>query len=854
LNGFKRVAETDKDRDSLASLSEYLHDLRVVRQELKKRHANPTAGEAVRQSFLIFSAAIRRAEIIEENLSDLLNSFVDEEPDVGGNTNKWADEQAKRTEESGKNVGSEFREPEKEIEVEEITFDRKGLERLCASKKEQKRLDDILAKPPQQSEVATAGAGEPTVVVQNSQGQLQPIIVQIPAQPKPSKSYNFWFVGDSMLRALPVFSGEVDEFPAWIAAARKYAAIKEFTPATRLNNLKNKLSGKPAQLIRSISALDSNAILSLFTVLEEEYGDEICIIQATKKKLRDLPSPRMKYEDMRNFNLALRDGISCLKSQKVAIEHERQLLYDMVSKLKASWTQSFFERYTKSANLNHLQVWLAYKIPAMRQTELASQKDEKKTEKAKPANPSAKSSKSFATTEVSSGKTRKAFFCDCCEKEGHTTDYCSEFKAMNVGQRVKLCQRKRLHFRCLTRHKSDDCPIPANKQHCPIDAACTYLHHPMLHGKIYQKTENKNRSGAGSSSSTQKSSGESDAKKTTGEAQKLPGTHAFLPAISKGCSLRLFRAYVRPMGFTGKGKKTTIMADQGSSRSLVDEHFIRSFGLALRMYFSDSSTIHGSAQKLSADVPLEISRDGIEWFPVPAAKTMRNLRLPGPELRWKDFVRANPEFAAVETDNVSFGEVCMLLGAELENELLPLEEEGSRIVKDGVLAIKSRLGWTIGGQLDSIIHQNFCYTVLPEVEERRETQNQILAELRRFNDLEALGIEPAKTRLSRGEVEDQLELDRTTFWKDGRITTRMLWKGEFVSVPPSEKTARQRLIWLQQRLNKMGIFEKYAQTIQTDREKGYVRKLSLEESKELRQGIHWFLPHFVIFHPDKPDR
>jgi hypothetical protein len=186
--------------------------------------------------------------------------------------------------------------------------------------------------------------------------------------------------------------------------------------------------------------------------------------------------------------------------------------------------------------------------------------------------------------------------------------------------------------------------------------------------------------------------------------------------------------------------------------------------------------------------------------------------------------------------------------------LLPLEEDGCRIFKDGVLAIKSRLGWTLGGQLDTLVHQDFCYTVLPEVHHQQDVQAQVLAELRRFNDLEAIGIEPAKTRLSRGEVEDQMELDKTTFWKDGRVTTRMLWKGEFISVPPSEVTARKRLTWLQGKLKKMGMFEKYAKTISSDLEKGYIRKLSPEESKELRQGIHWFLPHFVVCHPDKPDR
>jgi hypothetical protein len=35
---------------------------------------------------------------------------------------------------------------------------------------------------------------------------------------------------------------------------------------------------------------------------------------------------------------------------------------------------------------------------------------------------------------------------------------------------------------------------------------------------------------------------------------------------------------------------------------------------------------------------------------------------------------------------------------------------------------------------------------------------------------------------------------------------------------------------------------------------GYVKKLSKEEANQLRGRHHWFLPHFIVFHPDKPDR
>jgi hypothetical protein len=285
----------------------------------------------------------------------------------------------------------------------------------------------------------------------------------------------------------------------------------------------------------------------------------------------------------------------------------------------------------------------------------------------------------------------------------------------------------------------------------------------------------------------------------------------------------------------------------------VDEEFLCSFGVVLHLKQDGTFCLHGDKKAPAAELDIEVSRDGITWFSVENAKSYRNLRMPDTELRWKDFVLANPEFKGVEADNVNFSEVRILLGAELEEQLLPIEEPGSRISSKGVLAYKTSLGWTIGGKLDSIIGNDKCF-LTTDILDRSEALQQIAAELRRFNDIEAIGVEPRKVRLARAELKDQADLDRNTSWENGRITTRMLWKGEFAKVPPSEATARQRLTWLHKRLTKGDILAKYRDTIISDLKKGYVKKLSQEEAQKLRSGICWFLPHFVVFHPDKPDR
>jgi hypothetical protein len=119
----------------------------------------------------------------------------------------------------------------------------------------------------------------------------------------------------------------------------------------------------------------------------------------------------------------------------------------------------------------------------------------------------------------------------------------------------------------------------------------------------------------------------------------------------------------------------------------------------------------------------------------------------------------------------------------------------------------------------------------------------IAVELRRLNNIDALGIKPKKTEVSQKEEREQAALNRTTFWKDGRITVQMLWKGEFAYVPPSEVAARKQLQLLRKKLSKAtpAVRSEYAKAISHNVNKGYVKKLSKEEADQLRQLFHWFL-------------
>ncbi len=519
---------------------------------------------------------------------------------------------------------------------------------------------------------------------------------------------------------------------------------------------------------------------------------------------------------------------------------------------------------------------------------------------------------------------REGWFCLSCEKKGHTMPYCAVYKAMAPTDRLRTAIDTKVCFSCLTRHgRKEFCPAAKKRSDgstipikCSVDDTCRMRHHFSLHGAKWP--EDRQRKGNGTRRrSTGKETTKADeetksvAAGSTASYSVLPNSSAHPPHPTRlgrysrklmeegkalaarpphhtqdkpasqdrqepkkayatinvrGETLRLIRLMFRPAGDVFcKPRKTVALVDPGSTLCFVDEGEMLAFRKELLLKPAVTvSTMHGTRTAPSAEVDLEISRDGGRtWRLVPGVDTCRNLRLTGPKLPWTKFIKENPEFARVEADDVSFAEVRMLLGAPLENEFLPLEEPGSRIIKNGVSAYKTKLGWTIGGKLSSVIGGARVYTVLPSLpagakifEENAEVEESLalLQQFKRFNDLEELGVKPRAVKASRQQEIDQEDLDASTKWENGRIVTRMLWKGQFQSLPDTEPMARKRLKWLQNKLSKQGLWEKYAETIKSDVEKGYVKKLSAEEAANLRKSLSWFLPHFVVVHPDKPDR
>jgi hypothetical protein len=180
----------------------------------------------------------------------------------------------------------------------------------------------------------------------------------------------------------------------------------------------------------------------------------------------------------------------------------------------------------------------------------------------------------------------------------------------------------------------------------------------------------------------------------------------------------------------------------------------------------------------------------------------------GTPLQWSDYVKQDPVFKGVDVGDYNYNDIDLLVSRNVELLFLPLHgKENIRVDKNGVLAVNTKLGWTIAGPLKTAATTaryscNVTIVNASTITSSNDEEVSIAIELRRLNDVDALGIEPKKTEMSSKEVREQGALDKSTFWKNGRITVQKLWKGKFGYVPSSKAAARKCLQLLHKKLAK----------------------------------------------------
>jgi hypothetical protein len=114
-------------------------------------------------------------------------------------------------------------------------------------------------------------------------------------------------------------------------------------------------------------------------------------------------------------------------------------------------------------------------------------------------------------------------------------------------------------------------------------------------------------------------------------------------------------------------------------------------------------------------------------------------------LQWSDYVKQDPVLKGIDVGDYNYNDIDLLVGRNVKLLFLPLHgKENVRVDKNGVLAVNTKLGWTIAGPLKTAATTaryscNVTIVNASTIVTSNEEEVSIAVELRRLNDIDALG-------------------------------------------------------------------------------------------------------------------
>jgi hypothetical protein len=501
--------------------------------------------------------------------------------------------------------------------------------------------------------------------------------------------------------SIPQFKDGYEQFFDWLDAAERYIEVGYDSDKQMFQNLKKTLEGRAKELVEHLSTREPRMIELLLDTLKKEYGDVQYLSGKMRKDLMEMGVIGFGADNLRKYLHKVSEVRSVLAKAGEPVDNSNDFLSIVKSRLPRAYQRDLNLRVGKKTGLAPLLEAMqelleaerimerdaaAYGSPlekekaekrGNRKDEQKEKKDEKKDDWKKKHEQSAPVN--VFTTHASQSETQK---CPECGSSQHNLPNCEKFKKLNVNERLEQAEKHRVHYRCLTRHPRGECTFP---DECPVEGKnCKYSHHELLHGGVAQRRWPQQQE---------------EIVSTTVLSQQ-PGGEA------DGQSLRLVQLFVRVQG-SRHGKdffvQATALLDGGSTATIIKEDVARRLGARLEFEDVTVSTLNRKSSLKMGKVNLEISPDAQRWYNVTGARTTEKLNFGNTKLDWSSYVKSNPVFKGVDVSDHDYEKINLLVGRGLEELFLPIDgKQNRRLDKNRVLAVKTRLGWTIAGPLKAV--------------------------------------------------------------------------------------------------------------------------------------------------------
>ena len=635
---------------------------------------------------------------------------------------------------------------------------------------------------------------------------------------------------------LPKFSGDVlkfqnfwDQFEAAVHDNDDLPNVQKFT------YLRSVLTGNALQTIEGFEVTGANYQLAV-ECLKHRYGRKRVVISSLVKSVVQMdaksvvtaPSLRDLYDTLKNRTRALEALGEIPKSHGCILLPIFEL--KLPSAILEKWELELADTPDDDIDLELFFKFLNRQVVSKEAGERSLQGTlslkSRSTNKGRDGrrNPpfieiSDQEQVSTASALFSEAKPPTVPTCRFC-KGGHGSLNCPEFNGKAVDDRWKLVQESKLCFNCLkptnSKHFSKICRQPK----CPV-VNCGKRHHKLLHCQpLIAATENPTNTtltglAASKSSSTMKET--------------------------------LLQTALAKLSVNGQEVTVRVLLDSGSQRSYIRKNIAESIGLQGPSEVLSVATLGGETSESKRFQRVRFTLSPIQGHPTEAVE-MEALTLPkicNPLGPVKLSLMDNPHLQGLTLADSyprNSVQVDVLIGADHYYSFVTgICKRGEN--PESLVAVESHFGWILTGPVDS--YSKHTSAMLTMVE-----NNEVIASLRRFWELESIGITETvnptmsqEEELAVNDFHDGLNFDGKNY------EVRLPWKRDHPKLENNYAQAVKRLESIERKLKRdPEKAEAYTTAINQYVEKGFA-----EEVLDLTSGggSVRYLPHHAVFRADR---
>lgn len=311
-------------------------------------------------------------------------------------------------------------------------------------------------------------------------------------------------------------------------------------------------------------------------------------------------------------------------------------------------------------------------------------------------------------------------------------------------------------------------------------------------------------------------------------------------------------------GSNGTEIKTFAQLDEGSSLTIIDENLARELRLEGDEEIMTMQWVnHLTSKQKTSIVTLAIRGEfkGAKKIHLANVRTIPDLTLPSQSISKSRLIKRYPQLNHVQISDYEHAQPRILIGLDNTHLVKPLRFVDCE--PEGVCAIETQLGWVVYGKrsddMESTIeHVGLVDHVFTDENNDHQRMNELICG---YYEVEGIGARSTEELIQSDETKRALEvLNRTTKYHGTYYETGLLWADDDPQMPNSYDMALKRFENLERKLSKdVNLHQKYKDAVNDFFVKGYARILSSEECASV-VGKEWYLPHFAVLNPNKPNK